>query len=80
MIAFSDENVSSDDEVVVEPVRKRIVCGKRKRTMENQPDNQPVGDLIINEMQEKPPQLSVKPHWSEVLLMDEVFKDVPRHR
>ena len=27
-IAFSDENVSSDDEVVVEPVSRRIVCGK----------------------------------------------------
>ena len=40
-IAFSDENVSSDDEVVAEPVSKRIVCGKRKRTVDEQPDNQP---------------------------------------
>ena len=47
--SFGDENVSSDDEVVVEPVSKRIVCGKLKRTVEEQPDNQPVKDLIINE-------------------------------
>ena len=74
-IAFNDENVSSDDDVVVEPVSKRFVCGKRKRMV----DNQPVRNLIINKTQEKPPQLLVKPHWSKVLLMDEVFKEVPKH-
>ena len=27
-IAFNDENVSSDDDVVAEPVSRKIVCGK----------------------------------------------------
>ena len=49
LIACSDENVSSDDKVVDDLVSKRIVCGMRKRTVDEKTDNHSVKDLIINE-------------------------------
>ena len=33
-------------------------------------------DLIINDQQGKPTQLSMKQHWSEKSPIDEVFKNI----
>ena len=38
LIAYSKDNVSSDEEDLVEPVSKWIVGGKRKRLVDKQPD------------------------------------------
>ena len=75
-IAYSKDDVSSDEEDIVERVREWIVGGKRKRLVDEQPDEHPVKDLIINDQQGEPTQLSMKQHWSEKSLIDEVFKDI----
>ena len=77
-IAYSKDEVSSDEEDLVEPVSRWIVGGKRKRLVDEQPDEQPVKDLIINDQQGKPIQLSMKQHWSEKSLIDEVFKVISK--
>ena len=61
-IAYSKDDVPSDEEDIVEPVSKWIVGGKWKRLVDEQPDQQPIKDLIINDQQEKPIQLSMKQH------------------
>ena len=48
-IAFSKDDVSSDEEDFVEPVSRWIIGGKRKRLVDEQPEEQPVKDLIIND-------------------------------
>ena len=73
-VAYSKDDVSSDEEDLVEPVNKWIVGGKRKQLVDEQPDEQPTKHLIINDRQGKPTQLSMKQHWSEKSLIDEVFK------
>ena len=68
-IAFSKYDVSSDEEDCLEPVSRWIVCGKRKRLVDEKPDDQP----------EKPAEPSMKQHWSEKLLSDDDFKNVPNN-
>ena len=53
-IAFSKDDVSSDEEDFVESISRWIVGGKRKRLVDKQPDDQPVRDLIINYQPENP--------------------------
>ena len=60
LIAFSKDDVSSDEEVFVELVSRWIVGGKRKKLVDEQPYEQPVKDLIINDQQGKPTHLSMK--------------------
>lgn len=47
--------------------------------MDEHPNEQPVKDLIINDKAEKPTQPSMKKHWSEKLLNDDVFKIFQKH-
>ena len=77
-IAYSKDDVSSDEEDLVEPVSKWIVGGKIKWLVDERPGEQPVKDLIINDQQGKPTQLSMKQHWSEKSLINEVFKDISK--
>ena len=77
-MAFTKDDVSNDEEDFVEPVSRWIVGGKRKRLVNEYPDEQPVKVLIINDQQGKPAQLSMKQHWSEKSLIDEVFKDISK--
>ena len=77
-IAYSKDYVSSDEENTMELGIKWIVGGKRKRLADEQPDQHPVKDLIINDQQMKPTQLSMKQHWSEESFVDEVFKDISK--
>jgi hypothetical protein len=77
-ITYSKDDVSSDEEDLVEPVTKWIVGGKRKRLVDEQPDQHPIKDLIINDQWEKPIQLSIKQHWSEESLIDKVFKGISK--
>ena len=77
-IAYSKDDVSSDEEDLVKPVSRWIVGGKRKQLVDEQPDRHPVKDLITNDQQGKPTQLSMKQHWSEKSLIDEVFKDISK--
>ena len=75
-IAYSKDDVSSDEEDLVEPISKWIVGGKRKRLVDKQPNEQPVKYLIINDQQGKPTQTSMKQHWFDKSLIDEVFKHI----
>ena len=77
-IAFGKDDVFIDEEDFVESVSRWIVGGKRKRLVDEQRDEQPIKDLIINGQHEKPTQLSMKQHWSEKSLIDEVFKDISK--
>ena len=63
-IAYSKDEVSSDEENIVEPTIKWIIGGKRKRLAEEEQDQQPVKELIINVQHMKPTQLSMKQHRS----------------
>ena len=67
-ISFSKDDVSSDEEDFLELVSRCIVCGKRKRLVDQKLDDQP----------EKPAQPLMKRHWFEKLLSDYVFKNVPK--
>ena len=49
LIAYSKDDVSSDEENLVERSSKWIVDGKRKQLVDEQPDQQSVKDLIIND-------------------------------
>ena len=77
-IAFNKDDVSSDEEDYVEPVSWWIVDGKRKRLVDERPDEQAVKDLIINDQQEKPTQPLMKQHWSQKLLIDDVFINISK--
>ena len=48
-IAFYKDDVSSDEESIEEPTIKWIASGKIKRLAEEQPNQHPVKDLIIND-------------------------------
>ena len=48
-IAFSKDDVSSDDKDFVEQLSRWIVGGKRKWLVDEQLDDQLVRDLIIND-------------------------------
>ena len=61
-IAYSKDDVSSDEYNLVEPTNKWIVDGKRKWLVDEQLDQQPVKYLIINDQRENPTQLSMKQH------------------
>ena len=77
-IEYSKDDVSSVEEDLVELVSKWIVGGKRKQLVDEKLDEQPVKDLIINDQQVKPTQLSMKQHLSQKSLIDEVFKDISK--
>ena len=64
-IAFHKDDISSDEEGFAEPTIKWIVGKKRKRFLEEQPDQQPVRDLVINVKQKKPTQPYIKQHKSK---------------
>ena len=77
-IAYYKADVSSDEESLEELTVKWIVGGKRKRLAEEQPDQQPVRDLIINVKDMNPNQLAMKQHRSEESFIDEAFKNIPK--
>ena len=77
-ITYSKDDVSSDEEDFLEPVNRWIVGEKRKWLVDEHPDEEPVKDLIINHQQEKPTQPSMKQHWSEKLLINDVFKNISK--
>ena len=54
LITFSKDDVSRDEEDFVEPISRWIVGGKRKRLVDEQPNDQLVRDLIINDQANKP--------------------------
>ena len=60
LISNSKDDVSSNEEDFVELVSRWIVGGKRNWLVDEQPDEQPIKDLIINDQQGKPTQLSMK--------------------
>ena len=65
----------------VVPNSKKTVQVEKLATDQDfeQPDQQPVKDLIINHQQLKnPTQLSMKQNWSEKLFIGKVFKNVSR--
>ena len=75
-IGLYKDDVSSDEESLEEPNIIWIIGGKRKRLAKEQPDQEPVKDLIVNDQQMKLTQLSMKQHWSEESFIDKAFKNI----
>ena len=64
-IGFHKNDISSDEEGFVEPVLRWIVGKKRKQLSVEQPDQQPIRDLVINVKHKKPSQPSTKQRKSK---------------
>ena len=75
-ISLYKDDVSRDEENLEEPSIKWIIGGKRKQLAEAQLDQKPVKDLIINDQQMKPTQLSMKQHWSKESFINKAFKNI----
>lgn len=76
LIACYKDDVSSDEESLEEPIVKWIVGGKRRQLANEQPNQHLVKDLVINDQQMKPTQLSMKQHRSEKSFIDNAFKNI----
>ena len=53
-IAFSKDDVSSDEKDFIEPISRWIVGGKREQLVDKKSDDQQTKDIIINHQPEKP--------------------------
>lgn len=77
LIAFYGDDLSSDEEGLIEPVAKWIIGKKRKHSSKEQPDQQPIKDLIINVKQKKLAQPSTEQRSSKEILIDKAFENIP---
>ena len=71
-----EDDISSEEDGVEEPVSKWIIRKERKRSPQEDPDQQMVKDLIINIKQQESTQQSIKQHHSMDTIIEESFKNI----